>query len=185
MTDSNSPESPDPTPELNAGGSPSSGLVAGGELTEDGKREVARWINQGMGLSEVQKTLAAEHDLNLTYMETRFLVDDLDLSLQDPVEPEPEAPAAGEQEAAAGESSADLEPAAPDHSGVSVEVDKVMRPGAVASGTVTFSDGVSTQWQLDQFGRLAVTPKDEYKPSEEDLMAFQQQLQVELRKAGF
>ena len=70
-------------------------------------------------------------------------------------------------------------------SGVSVEVDKVMRPGALASGTVTFSDGVATQWQLDQFGRLAVTPKDDHKPSEEDLMAFQQQLQVELRKAGF
>ena len=119
-------------------------------------------------------------------METRFLVDDLDLALQDPEEPEPKLPAMEEQGAADEEGSADLDqPASTDASGVSVEVDKVMRPGALASGMVTFSDGVTTQWQLDQFGRLAVTPKDDHKPSEEDLLAFQQQLQVELRKAGF
>jgi hypothetical protein len=186
MTDSNPPASSEQAPEPHAGGSSTAGLVAEGELTDEGKREVARWINEGMGLSEVQKTLAAEHGLNLTYMETRFLVDDLDLALQDPEEPEPKLPAAEEQGAAAEEGAADLDQSAStDASGISVEVDKVMRPGALASGSVTFSDGISTEWQLDQFGRLAVTPKDDHKPSEADLMAFQEQLQVELRKAGF
>ena len=186
MTDSESIDSADSSSESSSTASGSS-LVSGGELTEEGKREVARWVNEGLGLSEVQKRLAAEHGFTLTYMETRFLVDDLDLDLQDPEEPEP-TPPADDADPAAGpaeaEGGSNAEPA-PDASGVVVEVDKVMRPGALASGAVTFPDGVQTQWQLDQFGRLALTPKDDYKPSEEHLMAFQQQLQVELQKAGF
>jgi hypothetical protein len=157
-------------------------------LTDEGKLEVARWVNEGFGLSEVQKRLAAEHGLTLTYMETRFLVDDLDLDLQDPVEPEPEISAQGDADPmldpANGPDALD-EPSSSKVAGVTVEVDKVMRPGALASGAVTFPDGVTMQWQLDQFGRLALTPKEGYQPSEDNLVAFQQQLQAELRKAGF
>jgi hypothetical protein len=191
MTDSESPDtSPDPSAESASNeSSTGSTLVSGGELSDEGKREVARWVNDGLGLSEVQKRLANDHGLTLTYMETRFLVDDLDLDLQDPAEPEPssqgdgadaDSPAPSQEDAAVSD-----DPASTDSSGVAVDVDKVMRPGALASGSVTFPDGVTTQWQLDQFGRLALTPKDDYKPSEENLMAFQEQLQVELQKAGF
>ena len=86
-SESSSEASPD-APSDHPISSPSS-LVSGGDLTEEGKREVARWIDEGLGLSEVQKRLAEEHGLTLTYMETRFLVDDLQLALQDPDEPEP------------------------------------------------------------------------------------------------
>ncbi len=170
-----------------------SSLVSEGALTDEGKREVASWINEGLGLSEVQKRLADEHGLTLTYIETRFLVDDLELSLQDP-DPEPEPEPESEPSAAQGQDLAvdaqgngDEEVPADqaEATGVSIEVDKVMRPGALASGSVTFPDGVTMEWQLDQFGRLAITPKEGYQPSEENLMAFQQQLQGELRKAGF
>ena len=194
MTDQEPTDSSDQPLEGNPPESPvaetsaSSALVSGGELTDEGKREVARWVNEGLGLSDVQRRLADKHGLTLTYMETRFLVDDLDLALQDPVEPEPKPSVEPEAESANDPSAeADSLDEAPssEASGVSVEVDKVMRPGALASGDVTFPDGETLQWQLDQFGRLAVTPKEGYQPSEDNIMAFQQQLQVELRKAGF
>ena len=163
--------------------SPSS-LVSGGELTDEGKREVARWIEEGLGLSDVQRRLSEEHGLTLTYMETRFLVDDLELALQDP--DEPEAPVSDDpEEGAVIDGDEGLGETAAATTGVSVEVDKVVRPGALASGAVTFTDGVSLQWHLDQMGRLGISPKEGYQPSEEDLMAFQEQLQVEMSKAGY
>lgn len=196
MIDSDSSDSPEetsvsategssgPPPDPSPSSSSESALVSGGSLTDEGKREVARWISEGLGLSDVQKKLADEHGLTLTYMETRFLVDDLELALQDP-EPEPEPAIAEGGEGSPSAENEELEGASASEGGVSVEVDKVMRPGALASGAVTFPDGVTMQWQLDQFGRLAITPKEGYQPSEENLMAFQQQVQVELRKAGF
>ena len=69
--------------------------------------------------------------------------------------------------------------------GVTVDVDSVVPPGAMASGSVTFSDGVSKTWTIDQFGRLGLSGGDEgYKPSDEDLMEFQRQLESNLRGKG-
>jgi hypothetical protein len=70
-------------------------------------------------------------------------------------------------------------------SGVSVTVDQVTRPGALVSGKVNFSDGKSADWYLDQMGRLGLAPKEAgYKPSEDDLMDFQTELQTELARLG-
>ena len=67
-----------------------------------------------------------------------------------------------------------------------MSVDRVTRPGAVVSGNVTFSDGKSAQWYLDQLGRLGMVPKEQgYRPSQNDLMGFQAQLQKELAKLGY
>ena len=60
------------------------------------------------------------------------------------------------------------------------------RPGTLVSGSVTFSDGQSAAWYLDQMGRMGVAPKQQgYKPSGADLQAFQQALEVQLSKIGF
>jgi hypothetical protein len=68
---------------------------------------------------------------------------------------------------------------------VSVGVDHLTRPGALVSGSVTFSDGKSAAWYLDQTGRLAVVPAERgYKPSAADVQAFQMELQNELQKQG-
>jgi len=65
---------------------------------------------------------------------------------------------------------------------VRLEVDGVTPPGAMASGSVIFSDGESKKWSIDQFGRLALTGgTDGYKPSDEDVMDFQKQLEASLR----
>ena len=65
-------------------------------------------------------------------------------------------------------------------------VDTVTRPGAVVSGKVTFSDGKSAEWYLDQYGRLGMLPGEKgYKPSQNDIMAFQTELQNQLARYGY
>lgn len=80
----------------------------------------------------------------------------------------------------------DLPPGGP--SNVTVSVDKVtLIPGALASGTVTFSDGVAGKWIVDQYGRPGFTEisKPGYRPSPDDAQAFMQELSVALQKRGF
>lgn len=181
------------------------------QLTDTQKQHVAQWVNEGASLQEVQRRLDEEFDVSLTYMDVRFLVDDLELELkdapgsQDPEEKAPEhasgegvhfhedeAPDSMPAESMTGaEDVADAEAEFVGGGGggnVSVEVDKITRPGAVISGSVTFGDGVKAGWQLDQMGRLGIIPpasNKEYKPSEQDIQDFQVELQNELRKQGF
>lgn len=165
-------------------------------LDEEQKKVVSGWIADGRSVSEIQDLLRSELDLAMTYMEVRFLVDDLGLQLKDAEpEPEPESEPAPETQAPAsgGESGADE--ASPDESAVpgedaegsvSLTVDKITRPGAIVSGSATFSDGNKAEWMLDQMGRLGVVPEVEgYKPSAGDVAAFQASLQEELQKLGF
>jgi hypothetical protein len=60
-------------------------------------------------------------------------------------------------------------------------------PGALASGTVTFSDGVTGKWIVDNYGRPGFTEasKEGYRPTKEDAQSFMQQLDAALRKKGF
>jgi len=71
---------------------------------------------------------------------------------------------------------------------VAVTVDKVtLIPGALASGTVTFSDGVTGKWLVDQYGRPGFTEvsKPGYRPSPTDAQAFMQELSRALQQRGF
>lgn len=152
------------------------------QLTDEQKTKVTAWIAEGLKLSDVQQRLADEFDIRLTYMEARFLVDDLKVT---PAETAPPAPAPTAQAATASPLVAtDATPAA--IGGVSVKVDDITRPGAVVSGSVTFSDGGSAQWHLDQMGRLGmVTATEGYRPPPDDVPKFQAALDAELQKLGF
>lgn len=154
-------------------------------LTDEQRQQVASWIAQGAKLSEIQSRLASEFGLKLTYMEVRFLVDDLKLVPKDP-----EPPKAAEPEAAkpaTTEPTAAKEIPAPAAAGkVSVTVDQITRPGSLISGKVTFSDGQMADWYLDQMGRLGLVPKQQgYKPSAPDVQEFQLALQQEVAKLGY
>ncbi len=162
------------------------------DLTDEQKRKVSEWVSEGLDLSEIQQNLREEFELSLTYLDVRFLVDDLDLELKDAkrkpsAHDDLHAQPAAQQPADSGAETAefaDLEPAGQD--GVTVEVDRVTKPGAVVSGKVTFSDGKASNWALDQTGRLVLEGADEgYKPSQEDLQAFQQELSRQLQQQGF
>jgi hypothetical protein len=192
-------------------------------LTPEQKAAVSSWVSAGDNLSTVQKKLADQFKVSLTYRDVRFLVDDLNLELKDAapkvdatdVTKAPPAPAPrgtapekkgmldklkekvglgggandDEDESPADEFREDgplsAEPAgAP--GGVTVDMDRVVRPGAVVSGSVTFSDGVSGKWALDQYGRLMLdTGQPGYKPSAPDVQAFQRELQLQLQRHGF
>ena len=63
-------------------------------LDEAQRQKVAAWIADGAKLSEIQTRLMSEFNLKLTYMEVRFLVDDLKLTPKDPEPPKVAAPVA-------------------------------------------------------------------------------------------
>ena len=144
-------------------------------LTEEQKAAVGRWIGEGESLASVQSKLESEFDVRMTYMDIRFLVDDLklEISASGPKFEEPKAPSLDEPATGAPTGT------------VSVTLDKINRPDALVSGQVTFSDGVSAKWHLDQMGRLALDPaQPDYKPSQEDLMKFQTELRAAVEKSG-
>jgi hypothetical protein len=62
-------------------------------FSEEQKAAVAGWVEAGATLSEIQKRINSEFDKSITYMELRFLVDDLNLALKDKT-PAPDANAA-------------------------------------------------------------------------------------------
>jgi hypothetical protein len=199
-------------------------------LTPEQKQAVASWIAAGDSLSSVQKKLSEQFKLSLTYMDVRFLVDDLNLELKDQApkadpndvtKSPPARPAAptdkgekkglldrAKEKLGLGKSEpAEVEDASEDFaeeefaeeeaitddatgaaSSVTVTVDKVtLIPGALASGTVTFSDGVTGKWIVDNYGRPGFTEvsKPGYRPSQADAQAFMQELTMALQKRGF
>jgi len=171
------------------------------ELTEQQKIKVADWVKEGCGLSEIQRRIAGEFDLRPTFMDVRFLILDLGLEIQDvtasrdepkkPATDEPVADEAVADEAPEGETEDGLldeggEMAPCGNGGVTVDVDRIMKPGTLISGSVTFSDGVKASWMLDQYGRLALDAKQPgYRPSPEDVQSFQRALQNEVAKKGY
>lgn len=152
-------------------------------LTDLQKKQVAAWVAEGLSLAQIQTKINDELNIPMTYMDVRFLVDDLDLELQD------SAPSSVPQETEKPAEDANTKPEAaasvPAPGEVSLSVDAVQIPGVIASGDVTFSDGVRGKWLIDQSGRpgLAEFPEG-YRPPQADVPVFQQKLVAELRKLG-
>jgi hypothetical protein len=185
-------------------------------LTPEQQQAVSAWVAAGDNLSAIQRKLAEQFKIALTYMDVRFLVDDLELKLKDPA-PKLNSDlgaartAPGPQEAARDGKKSFLDKAkeklglgqggptdVPDPDGeaidegapggVSVTVDKVtLLPGALASGTVTFGDGVSGKWIVDNQGRpgLTETSRPGYRPAPAEAQAFLQQLSMALQNRGY
>jgi len=126
-------------------------------------------------------------DMNLDETQRKKVVAWIDegLKLSDIQKPKDPAPPPKPAPSATPEPESALAPANAPASKVSVSVDQLARPGALVSGKVTFSDGKSAEWVLDQTGRLGVVPADKgYKPPPADLQEFQTALQAELQKLG-
>lgn len=197
-------------------------------LTPEQKQAVSAWVAAGDNLSAIQKKLTEQFKVSMTYMDVRFLVDDLNLALKDPApkadtsdlskaqtaRPSVEKPAEKKSllekakeklglspaDADEGDAShpdeqnlpedAELDEAIPPAGGLSnvrVTVDKVtLLPNAMASGTVTFSDGVSGKWMVDNYGRPGFTEISQpgYRPSAADAQAFMQELSAALQNRG-
>jgi hypothetical protein len=172
---------------------------------------VSEWVAAGDTLYTVQKKLADQFKVSMTYMDVRFLVDDLNLLLKDkapkvdasdvsktpPAKPAAEKPAAEKKgfldkaKEKLGLSPAEEEALPPEDevpaasTGVSVTVDKVnLNPAAMASGTVTFPGGVTGKWVVDLQGRPGLTEvsKPGYRPSPAEAQAFMQELSQALQQ---
>lgn len=150
------------------------------ELSDTQKAAIAAWVNDNKSIADIQNLLREEFEISMTYMDVRFLVDDLEINFKEP-EPEIEEPEEGEAKA----EEAVEEPEV--MGGVSVEVNPVTPPGALVAGTVTFSDGKQMQWQLSAAGQLGLVPGDDpdYRPNPEDVQEFQTQLQQVLQQQGY
>jgi hypothetical protein len=144
-------------------------------LTEDQRAAISKWIEQGASLSDIQKRLKEEFQISLTYLETRLLADDLKLALKEPERPIEPPPLPTPEKAGS-----------PASGKVSVTIDQITRPGAMVSGRTTFSDGQTAEWYLDQTGRLGLNPSTPgYRPSQQDVMDFQVELEKLARNQGF
>ena len=193
-------------------------------LTQEQQQAVTTWVAAGDNLSAIQRKLAEQFKVSLTYRDVRFLVDDLNLTLKDaaprvdasdltkapaaaaatpPSRPAAaekkgfldkakeklglgkEEPAAATDELAEEEAFEDLPAGA---SNVSVFVDNVtLIPGALASGSVNFGNGVTGKWIVDQYGRPGLTEVSQpgYRPSAADSQAFMQELSRALQQKGY
>lgn len=161
------------------------------KLTEEQLKAVAAWFAAGSSLDEIQKRLVAEFGVHLTYFDLRMLVAELPQP-ETPEEPEdPEDPEPPEDPEAPEPPEDPDNPEAPEtpetgSANVAVTVDALMIPGTMASGDVTFSDGVKGKWYLDQMGRLGLSgdlPQG-YRPSPADAALFQSRLMEALRAKG-
>lgn len=173
------------------------------DLSPSQKESVQKWASEGASIAQIQNLLKEEFSIGVTYMDVRFLVDDLGVVYSDKKEGEETESGGLTQELTEEDTScrenleansgsngeeADLGGTETTEGGaVLVDVDAVIRPGSLVSGTVRFSDGVSLGWQLTSTGQLGLVPGEdpEYRPSNEDIQAFQSQLQAVLKEKGF
>lgn len=147
------------------------------KLTQEHKDAVKRWATEGAGLSEIQSRLLEEFNVSLSYMETRFLVIDLEATIQDPPSPEEKKPEQAMQtDDIDGEEDIETE-ALPPEGEVLVDINPITRPGFAVTGTIVFSDGIKGEWGVTADGRLSLEPEEpEYRPTPEDVRAFQVKL---------
>lgn len=157
-------------------------------LSDSQKTAIGEWVAEGLKLSDIQTRINETFKVSLTYMDVRFLIDDLNLVLKEQPKPvdndlrnAPPLPESSETDPDNEITEPDL-----DEGGVNVILHRVYKPGSVVSGEVTFSDGEKSEWSLDQIGRLALNPGTEgYQPSESDLQDFQKKLSMMLQNQGF
>lgn len=161
-------------------------------LTEEQLDLVRAWAAQGVDLNGIQKCLASECGLHLTYMEVRFLLLDYGIEIAQPAEPAAaaaeeadEAVPAADEAADAGEAAAAAEaemPAGKGAGGVSVTIDELQLPGTLISGKVSFPSGGHGAWFIDQAGRLGWSDLSG-QPTQYEMQDFQTQLMQLLRGA--
>jgi len=148
-----------------------SGMFSASKLTPEQIASLKQRAAEGASMSDLQRYLKEDHEISLTYMDTRFLILDLGIELIEEAKPQPKP---------------EEEKPAPIPTGtVTVTMDALTLPGALVSGKVTFSDGEKAIWMLDQTGRPGLDPDTAgYRPSQEDIIEFQVQLRALIEKSG-
>ena len=145
-------------------------MFTASQLTPDQIAALQQWAAEGATMADLQRHLKEDFGFSITYMDTRFVILDLGIQLVEEPKPEPVA---------------EIKPAPIPTGTVTVTMDTLTLPGALVSGKVTFSDGESAIWMLDQSGRPGLDPDTPgYRPTQQDIGAFQQQLRALIEKSG-
>ena len=151
------------------------------KATAEQLEQVRAWAAQGIDLNGIQKRLASECGIHLTYMDVRFLL--LDNGIEIAAAPEPEKkPEPAAQTAPQAETAADAPASAPADGKPVVTLDELQIPGALLSGKVAFPGGAQGAWLIDNAGRFGWSELTG-NPSPEELQAFQFELAQILRRA--
>lgn len=146
-------------------------MFSSSQLSDDQKNAIRQWAAEGAQMAEIQKRMNDLWQIRVTYMDTRFLILDLGITLKTEVKEEPK------KEEPAAETDLDAEAGA-----VRVSRDEIVIPGMMFSGKVQFSDGEKALWYVDESGRLGLDPDTSgYRPSQDDIVAFQTQLRQLVR----
>lgn len=146
-------------------------MFSASKLTPDQIDSLKQRAAEGASMSDLQRHLKEDLGISITYMDTRFLILDLAIELIEEPKEEPKL---------------EVEKPAPIPTGkVTVTLDTLTLPGALVSGKVTFSDGETAVWMLDQNGRPGLDPDTAgYRPAQEDIMEFQMQLRTLIQQNG-
>lgn len=134
------------------------------------KKFMAEKIAENISLSDIQTMVNEKFNTRMTFMDIRILASELEVdwrSEQEKNPPEPET-----EENAEDEKTEDDAPRK-----TTVELNKIVRPGAIASGTVNFASGVYAEWYIDNSGRLGLDKVVGGKPTEQDIEDFQVEMQ--------
>ena len=131
------------------------------QLSPEQIQSIRTWAEEGLDLNAIQKRLHEDLNIKLTFMDTRFLLQDLDIRISQP-EPEPEAEQPGELP------------------GTMPPPDEITPPHALMAGKVLFKSGAQGAWDIDRTGRINwdVTLGE---PTADDLREFETELQSVIR----
>ncbi len=143
------------------------GGMSSSKLSFDQLEQVRQWAAQGVDLNGIQKKLAADCGVHMTYMDVRFLL--LDHGIEIATAAPAPAPAPQDEPAPA------PEPEAPVADKVQVVLDDLQIPGTLLSGKVAFPSGIHGAWQIDQMGRFAWSDISA-NPSPEEMRMFETEL---------
>lgn len=152
-------------------------------VTAEQLEMVRAWAAAGVDLNGIQKNLAAECGVHMTYMDVRFLLLDHGIEIAVPSAAPAPAPAEPASKPAAEPVEEEPAPVAGQVGRPVVTLDELMLPGTLISGKVQFSSGTKGGWQIDQMGRFAWNSL-EGQPTPEELQAFQFELTQILSRGG-
>ncbi len=147
-------------------------------VTAEQLEMVRQWAGEGVDLNGIQKRLAADCGVHMTYMDVRFLLLDHGIEIATATAPAPvktPEPAPAPEEEPVAQSLPDGRPV--------VTLDELTLPGTLISGKVQFSSGTCGGWQIDQLGRFAWNDL-QGQPTPDELQAFQVELTQILSRGG-
>jgi hypothetical protein len=145
-------------------------MFSASKLTPEQIAALKQRAAEGASMSDLQRHLKDEFGISITYMDTRFLILDLGIELIEEPKEQPKE---------------EVKPAPVPTGEVTVTMDTLTLPGTLVSGKVTFSDGETAIWMLDQTGRPGLEPDTPgYRPTSSDIAEFQIQLRSLIQKSG-